>query len=78
MNDQVFHVYKKNTNNTEVVAHSLSVDELEQRLVDKSVDMSIHEIQPCQVEYNEASYWTGTIEYLYSSLPLDNQMGCGL
>jgi hypothetical protein len=56
MNDQVFHVYKKNSSSTEVVAHSLSVDELEQRLVDKSVDMSIHEIQPCQVEYNEASY----------------------
>ena len=56
INDQVFHVYKKNSITTEVVAHSLSVDELEQRLVDKSVDMSIHEIQPCQVEYNEASY----------------------
>jgi len=78
MNDQVFHVYKKNSSSTEVVAHSLSVDELEQRLVDKSVDMSIHEIQPCQVEYNEASYWTGAIEYLYPTLPLDNRKGHGL
>ena len=56
INDQIFHVYKKNSSSTEVVAHSLTVDEVEQGLVDRSIDLSLHEIQPCQVEYTEASY----------------------
>ena len=74
-NDQIFHVYKKNSSSTEVVAHSLTVDEVEQGLVDKSIDLSLHEIQPCLVEYTEASYWTGTIEYLYSNLGVDRSGG---
>ena len=55
-NDQIFHVYKKNSSSTEVVAHSLTVDEVEQGLVDKSIDLSLHLFRFCLVEYTEASY----------------------
>jgi len=51
--DQVFHVYKKNTDRTEVIAHNLSVDQLEEKLIDKSVDLAQHEVQPCYTEYSE-------------------------
>jgi len=47
---QIFHVYKKNSEKTEVIAHSLTVDEVEQGLVDKTIDLALHEIHPC---YNE-------------------------
>jgi len=47
---QMFHIYKKKTDRTEVVAHSLTVDEVEQGLIDKTIDLALHEIHPC---YNE-------------------------
>ena len=42
---QYFHVYKKNTDQTIVIAHNLTVDQLEEKLKNKTVDLSIHEIQ---------------------------------
>ena len=42
---QYFHVYKKNTDQTIVIAHNLTVDQLEEKLKNKKVDLSIHEIQ---------------------------------
>ena len=56
--EQKFHIYKKNTERTEVVAHSLTVDEVEEGLVNKSIDLSLHEIHPCYNDYpfEEASY----------------------
>tara|TARA_B100000902_G_C26548458_1_gene545966 strand:- start:36 stop:215 length:180 start_codon:yes stop_codon:yes gene_type:complete len=42
---QYFHVYKKNTDQTIVIAHNLTVDQLEEKLKDKTVDLSLHEIQ---------------------------------
>jgi thiamine phosphate synthase YjbQ (UPF0047 family) len=40
------------------VAHSLTVDELEERLKNKDIDTSIHEIVPIEPQYAEsdASY----------------------
>jgi len=56
MEQQLFHVYKKNSHTTEVIAHSLTVEQLEEKLIDKTVDMRVHEIQPCYIEYTDASY----------------------
>jgi len=56
INDQLFHVYKKNCSTTEVVEHSLTVDELEERLVDKRVNLVEHEVLPVQIDYLDASY----------------------
>lgn len=58
MDKQVFHVYKKKTDRTEVIAHSLTVDEVEQGLVDKTIDLALHEIHPCYNEFisEEPSY----------------------
>ena len=50
---QLFHIYKKNTKTTEVVAHSLTVDELEQMIAEKKVDWLHWEIQPCYTEYQQ-------------------------
>ena len=50
MNEQVFHIYKKETN--EVVKHSLTVDELEQMILERKVDWSRWEVQPCYTEYD--------------------------
>jgi hypothetical protein len=57
-NDQIFHVYKKNTKTTEVVHHSLTLDEMENMIAERKVDWHNWEIQPCCTEYdgNEASY----------------------
>jgi hypothetical protein len=58
VSELVFHVYKKNSPETKVVAHSLTVDELEERLKNKDIDTSIHEIVPIEPQYAEsdASY----------------------
>jgi hypothetical protein len=58
MIEQVFHVYKKNMTQTEVVAHSLTVDELEAGLIDHVYDFKKHDIQSCCPDYdvNNASY----------------------
>ncbi len=48
-----FHVYKGD----EVVAHNLSVSELENFLVNHVGDLSIHEILPVEdAEYDDASF----------------------
>ena len=53
---QVFHIYKKGT--SEVVKHSLTVDELERMIAERQVDWLHWEIQPCYTEYRlgEASF----------------------
>ena len=58
VNELVFHVYKKDSPETNVVAHNLTVDELEERLKTKDIDTSIHEIVPIEPQYAEsdASY----------------------
>jgi|ETNmetMinimDraft_21_1059911.scaffolds.fasta_scaffold02600_8 hypothetical protein len=58
VSELVFHVYKKDSLETKVVAHSLTVDELEERLKNKDIDTSIHEIVPIEPQYAEsdASY----------------------
>mgnify|MGYP007063693295 CR=1 FL=1 len=58
VSELVFHVYKKDSPETKVVAHSLTVDELEERLKNKDIDTSIHEIVPIEPQYAEsdASY----------------------
>ena len=58
VSELVFHVYKNNSPETKVVAHSLTVDELEERLKNKDIDTSIHEIVPIEPQYAEsdASY----------------------
>jgi hypothetical protein len=53
---QIFHIYKKGT--SEVVKHSLTVDELEQMITKREVDWLRWEVQPCYTEYSvgEASF----------------------
>ena len=59
MQERVFHIYKKNTKTTEVVKHSVTTDELEQMMADKSIDWAHWEIVPCYTEYSveDASFW---------------------
>jgi hypothetical protein len=52
--NQMFHIYKKNTDKTEVVAHSLTVEELEQMIAERKVDWLRWEIQPCYTDYQQA------------------------
>jgi len=53
MRDLVFHVYKDN----QVKAHNLSVDELEELIISKKVNIGEDEIQPLELERDqEASY----------------------
>lgn len=52
-----FHVYKEDN---QVVAHSLTADELEDKIKRDEINLSQHQIQP--VEFNsyttdEVSYW---------------------
>lgn len=44
----LFHVYERNTKN-EVVTHSLTVEELEDKLKEGSVQLSKHEIEVVSV-----------------------------
>ena len=50
----MFHIYKKNTDKTEVVEHSLTVEELEQMIAERKVDWLRWEIQPCYTDYQQA------------------------
>lgn len=52
MKEQVFHIYKKNTEKTQVIQHSVSVDEIEKMIANKEIKWAEWEIQPCCVEYN--------------------------
>ena len=53
MSDLIFHVYKDD----KVKAHSLSVDELEELIISKKVNIGEDEIQPLELERDqEASY----------------------
>ena len=55
--DLAFHVYKKDTPETEVIDHNLTEEELSERMIDKRIDTSIHEIIPVHGEvYEEASF----------------------
>ena len=56
MFDQLFHIYKRGTN--ELVAHSLTVDEMENLIAERRVDWQHWEVQPCYTEYQipDASY----------------------
>jgi len=54
MSDLIFHVYDKND---EVIAHTLSVDELEKLLESKIVNTSKHLVVPVEDQgYTDASY----------------------
>ena len=46
MEHTVYHVYGRSSNKTEVIAHSLSDDELRERILKKEVQLDIHEILP--------------------------------
>jgi len=48
--DTVYHIYGKTKRNTEVIAHSLSDDELRERILKKEVQLDIHEILPVMTE----------------------------
>ena len=50
MEDTVYHVYGKTTKTTEVIAHSLSKDELDERILKKQVQLDIHEILPLRTD----------------------------
>lgn len=53
---QLFHIYKKHSN--ELVAHSLTVEEMENMIAAREVDWDRWEVQPCGIEseYADASY----------------------
>ena len=51
MQEQIFHIYKKNSAITEVIKHSVTTDELEQMMADKEIDWEQWEIVPCYTEY---------------------------
>ena len=54
MSDLIFHVYDKND---EVIAHTLSVDELERLLESKIINTSLHQVVPVEDQgYSDASY----------------------
>ena len=56
MVDQLFHIYKKDTN--ELVTHSLTPEEMETMIAERKIDWQNWEIQPCYTEYkiSDASY----------------------
>jgi len=57
VSELVFHVYKKDSLETKVIAHNLTVDELEEMLKNKDIDTAIHEIVPIEHQgYTDASY----------------------
>ena len=49
--EKVFHIYKKNTEETIVIKHCVTVDELEKMMADKEIDWEQWEIVPCYTEY---------------------------
>jgi len=51
---RVFHIYKKNTKETVVIKHCVSVDELEEMMVNKEIDWDNWDIVPVETEYSEA------------------------
>ena len=51
--EKVFHIYKKNTEETIVIKHCVTVDELEKMMADKKVDWDNREIVPVESEYRE-------------------------
>ena len=53
LQERVFHIYKKNTEETVVIKHCVSVDELEQMMADKKIDWENWEIVPVESEYCE-------------------------
>jgi|TARA_R100000030_G_scaffold27799_2_gene20247 hypothetical protein len=52
-NSLVFHVYDKRT--SEVVYHSLSVDELEEGIINHSIEFREHEIVPLDLSKDHDS-----------------------
>ena len=51
--EKVFHIYKKNTEETIVIKHCVTVDELEKMMADKKVDWDNWDIVPVESEYCE-------------------------
>ena len=51
--EKVFHIYKKNTEETIVIKHCVTVDELEKMMADHKVDWDNWEIVPVESEYSE-------------------------
>tara|TARA_B100000900_G_scaffold388888_1_gene381300 strand:- start:904 stop:1074 length:171 start_codon:yes stop_codon:yes gene_type:complete len=45
-----FHIYKKGTN--EVIKHSLTLEEIEKMMAEKTLDWSQWEVQPCYTDYS--------------------------
>jgi len=56
MINQLFHIYKKNSN--EVITHSLTVEQMETMIAERKVDWKNWDIQPCYTDYDipDASY----------------------
>ena len=57
--EKVFHIYKKNTEETIVIKHCVTVDKLEEMMANKEIDWDNWEIVPVESEYCEedASFW---------------------
>ena len=51
--EKVFHIYKKNTEETIVIKHCVTVDELEKMMANKEIDWDNWEIVPVESEYCE-------------------------
>ena len=54
---EMFHIYKKNTN--ELIRHCVSVDELEQMIAKREVKWMDWDLEPCYSDYSlkeEASF----------------------
>ena len=49
--EKVFHIYKKNTEETIVIKHCVTVDELEKMMANKEIDWDNGEIVPVEREY---------------------------
>ena len=56
MINQLFHIYKKNSN--EVITHSLTVEQMETMIAERKVDWKNWDIQACYTDYDipDASY----------------------
>ncbi len=46
----IFHIYKKET--SEVIKHSLTLEQLEKMMAEHEIDWAQWEVQPCYDEYS--------------------------
>jgi|TARA_B100001741_G_scaffold306084_1_gene299073 hypothetical protein len=51
MNETIFHIYKKNSEKTEIIKHSIPIDEFEQMIANREINWKDWDIVPCFSEY---------------------------